>query len=120
MASEVLRHIFAGSNRHSSSPPRVQTEVYPGTSSSGDVFRADPFIFEPVQGTISAPSVHYSAFAASCGLPGCSTKYSNAPALQHFPLAPPLAILHKLHSSHPEAIEFHQEGRSTGIHSLNR
>ena len=101
-------------------PLHVSSQGPTQASSSEDVIRAGPFIFELVRGAVSAPSVHYSASPASYGLPGYCTKYTNSPALQHFPSTPRLAISHELHSSHPKAIEFHQEGRSTGIHSLSR
>ena len=112
--TEGLRHIVAGANRHSSSPPLMQSGAYPGPASASDVIHADPFVFEPVRGAVYQPAMHHSAASASCGLPGCFSKYLNVPAIQHVPVtpsAPPLAVTHELVSTHPKSL-------STSIHSL--
>ena len=62
--TEVLCHIVAGANRHSSSSPRMQSGAYPGHAPASDIATSDPFIFEPTRGAVSQPIVRYSAASA--------------------------------------------------------
>ena len=84
--TELLRNIASGSGHHTSTPVKVQSGAYPGPSSN-EVIRADPFVFDaptrasvfdsPIGGPAAIPAIQFSAATASCGLPGCSTKYQH-------------------------------------------
>ena len=121
--TELLRNIATG--RHSSTPVKVQSGAYPGPSSS-NVIRADPFVFDfpghasvfdsPIGGSAVIPAIQFSASSASCGLPGCSTKYQHQYPSQPIASAPQLSVAYS--ARHPRALEF-LENRSTGIHSLS-
>ena len=121
--AELLRNLATG--RHTSTPVKVQSGAYPGPSSS-DVIHADPFIFDspghpsvfdsPISGPVVIPAIQFSASSASCGLPGCATKYQHQHSSQPIPSAPQLSVAYS--ARHPRALEF-IENRSTGMHSLS-
>ena len=120
--AELLKSLATG-RRHSSTPPKPQSGAYPGNSPSR-VIRADPFVFDspthqsifdsPIGASPGLPAIQFSSSSASCGLPGCSTKYQHQH--QASPSAPQLSVAY--HVRQPRSIDF-LEGRSTGIHSLS-
>ena len=123
--AEVHHNIVSSSGHHTSTPVKVQSGAYPGPSSS-EVIRADPFIFDtparasifdsPIGGPTATPAIQFSAAAASCGLPGCSTKYQHK---HPHPIASAPLLSVAYDARHSRTIEF-LESRSTGIHSLSR
>ena len=120
--AELLKSLARG-RRHSSTPPHSQSGAYPGPSSSR-VIRADPLVFDnpaltsvfdsPIGGSTGHPALQFSPSSASCGLPGCATKYQHQH--QASPSAPQLSVAY--HARQPRAIDF-LDSRSTGIHSLS-
>ena len=70
----------------------------------------------PIGGPTATPAIQFSAAAASCGLPGCSTKYQHK---HPHPIASTSSLSVAYDARlHPRVIEF-LESRSTGIHSLS-
>ena len=117
--AELLKSLAHG-RRHSSTPPRPRLPRYflfPSHQADPLVFdnQALPSIFDsPIGGSSGHPAIQFSPTSASCGLPGCSTKYQHQH--QASPSAPQLSVAY--HTRQPRAIDF-LDGRSTGIHSLS-
>ena len=134
--AELLKSLSRGMHR-SSTPPHPQSGAYPGSSSSR-IIRADPLVldgpalpsvFDSPVGVTGPPALQFfpssdasgqqalqfSPSTASCGLPGCATKYQHSHSSS--PSAPSqLSVAY--HTRQPRAIDF-IEGRPTGIHSLS-